>query len=111
MLLALATLLAIVLSNSPLAAAFTAFWEKPLGVLWQGQTFAHSLLHWVNHGLLTVFFFVVGLEIKREFTVGHLATFRSGALPVLAAFGGIILPAVIYATIAPPICVMDGVSQ
>ena len=101
-LLALATLLAIVLSNSPLAAAFAAFWEKPLGVLWEGQTFAHSLLHWVNHGLLTVFFFVVGLEIKREFTVGHLATLRSGALPVIAAFGGIILPAVIYAAIAPP---------
>ena len=64
--------------------------------------FAHSLLHWVNHGLLTIFFFVVGLEIKREFTVGHLATFRSGALPVIAALGGIVLPAVIYASIAPP---------
>jgi NhaA family Na+:H+ antiporter len=62
---------------------------------------APSLLHWVNHGLLTVFFFVVGLEIKREFTVGHLSTLRSGALPVIAAFGGIILPAVIYASIAP----------
>ena len=61
-----------------------------------------TLLDWVNHGLLTIFFFVVGLEIKREFTVGHLATFRSGALPVIAAFGGIVLPAVIYASIAPP---------
>lgn len=101
-LLGLATLLAIVLSNSPWASAFAALWEKPLGALWDGQTFAHSLLHWVNHGLLTVFFFVVGLEIKREFTVGHLATVRSGSLPVIAAFGGIILPAVIYAFIAPP---------
>ena len=61
-----------------------------------------SLLDWVNHGLLTIFFIVVGLEIKREFTVGHLATFRSGALPVVAALGGIVLPAVIYASIAPP---------
>jgi NhaA family Na+:H+ antiporter len=51
---------------------------------------------------LTIFFLVVGLEIKREFTVGHLASFRSGALPVIASFGGIILPAVIYASIAPP---------
>jgi Na+:H+ antiporter, NhaA family len=50
---------------------------------------------------LTIFFLVVGLEIKREFTVGHLASFRSGALPVTAAFGGIILPALIYALIAP----------
>jgi NhaA family Na+:H+ antiporter len=51
---------------------------------------------------LTIFFIVVGLEIKREFTVGHLATFRSGALPVIAALGGIVLPALIYALIAPP---------
>lgn len=101
-LLGLATLIAITLSNSPFAAAFAAFWERPMGVHWGAQAFTHSLLHWVNHGLLTVFFFVVGLEIKREFTVGHLATFRSGALPVIAAFGGIILPAVIYTSIAPP---------
>jgi NhaA family Na+:H+ antiporter len=102
LLLGLATLIALVLSNSPLRSAFAAFWETPLGFQWGTYAFAHSLLHWVNHGLLTVFFFVVGLEIKREFTVGHLATFRSGALPVIAAFGGIVLPAVIYASIAPP---------
>ncbi len=102
LLLGLATVLALVLSNSPLAAAFAAWWETPLGFQWGTQAFAHSLLHWVNHGLLAVFFFVVGLEIKREFTVGHLASFRSGALPVIAALGGIVLPAVIYASIAPP---------
>jgi NhaA family Na+:H+ antiporter len=51
---------------------------------------------------LTIFFIVVGLEIKREFTVGHLATLRSGALPVIASLGGIVLPALIYAFIAPP---------
>jgi NhaA family Na+:H+ antiporter len=60
-----------------------------------------SLLDWVNHGLLSVFFLVVGLEIKREFTVGHLATFRSGALPVAGALGGMILPIGIYLLIAP----------
>ncbi len=102
LLLGLATVLALVLSNSPLGSAFAAWWETPLGFQWGTRAFAHSLLHWVNHGLLAVFFFVVGLEIKREFTVGHLATFRSGALPVIAALGGIVLPAVIYASIAPP---------
>jgi NhaA family Na+:H+ antiporter len=102
LLLGLATLLALVLSNSPLGPAFAAFWEKPLGFLWDTTTFSQSLLHWVNHGLLSVFFFVVGLEIKREFTVGHLSTFRSGALPVIAALGGIALPAIIYSSIAPP---------
>ena len=102
LLLGLATVLALVLSNSPVNSAFAAFWERSLGFQWDTRLFVHSLLHWVNHGLLTVFFFVVGLEIKREFTVGHLATFRSGALPVMAAFGGILLPAAIYASIAPP---------
>jgi NhaA family Na+:H+ antiporter len=102
LLLGLATMLALVLSNSPLASAFATWWETPLGFQWGTSAFTHSLLHWVNHGLLTVFFFVVGLEIKREFTVGHLATLRSGALPVIAALGGIVLPAVIYASIAPP---------
>lgn len=101
LLLGLATVLALVLSNSPFGSPFAAWWETRLGFQWGESVFAQSLLHWVNHGLLTIFFFVVGLEIKREFTVGHLATFRSGALPVLAALGGIILPAVIYASLAP----------
>jgi NhaA family Na+:H+ antiporter len=102
LLLGLATVLALVLSNSRLGSAFLAWWETSLGIQWSTRAFTHSLLHWVNHGLLTVFFFVVGLEIKREFTVGHLATLRSGALPVVAALGGIVLPAVIYASFAPP---------
>jgi Na+:H+ antiporter, NhaA family len=101
LLLGLATVLALVFSNSPIAGAFAAWWETPSGFQWGDRAFAHSLLHWVNHGLLTIFFVVVGLEIKREFTVGHLATFRSGALPVIAAMGGIVLPAVIYSSIAP----------
>jgi NhaA family Na+:H+ antiporter len=102
LLLGLATLLALVLSNSSFGPAFAALWDTSLGFQWGARSFTHPLLHWVNHGLLTVFFFVVGLEIKREFTVGHLATLRSGALPVIAALGGIVLPAVIYASIAPP---------
>jgi NhaA family Na+:H+ antiporter len=102
LLLGLVTLIALVISNSPLGAAFADWWETPAGFQWGSNEFAHSMVHWVNHGLLTVFFFVVGLEIKREFTVGHLATFRSGAFPVIAAMGGIALPAVIYALIAPP---------
>src|SRR5687768_17312761 len=102
LLLGLATLFALVISNTAMGSAFAAFWETKFGLQFGDFAFQHSLLHWVNHGLLSVFFFVVGLEIKREFTVGHLSTFRSGALPVIAAFGGIALPAIIYATIAPP---------
>ncbi len=102
LLLGLATVLALVLSNSPVGPEFQSWWETRLGFQWGASTFDLTLLDWVNHGLLTIFFFVVGLEIKREFTVGHLASFRSGALPVIAAFGGIVLPALIYALIAPP---------
>jgi NhaA family Na+:H+ antiporter len=102
LLLGLATLLALVLSNTPMGPAFLSWWNTPFGFQWGASTFALTLLDWVNHGLLTIFFIVVGLEIKREFTVGHLATFRSGALPVIAALGGIVLPAVIFASIAPP---------
>ena len=101
LLLALATLLALALSNSPMKSTFASWWETAVGFQWGESSLALSLLDWVNHGLLTIFFVVVGLEIKREFTVGHLATFRSGALPVIAALGGIVLPAVIYASIAP----------
>jgi NhaA family Na+:H+ antiporter len=102
LLLGLATALALVLSNSRMGTAFQSWWETTLGFQWGASTFGLSLLDWVNHGLLTIFFIVVGLEIKREFTVGHLASFQSGALPVIAAFGGIVLPAIIYASIAPP---------
>ncbi|MCC6621726.1 MAG: Na+/H+ antiporter NhaA [Deltaproteobacteria bacterium] len=101
LLLLAATLLALVLSNTALGPEFVSWWETDFGVLWGSGTFTHSLTRWVNHGLLSIFFFVVGLEIKREFTVGHLSTFRSGALPVVAALGGIILPAVIFIALAP----------
>src|ERR1043165_6129179 len=101
LLLGLATVLALVLSNLAVGPAFQAWWETRLGFQWGASTFDLTLLDWVNHGLLTIFFFVVGLEIKREFTMGHLASFRSGALPVIAAFGGIMLPALIYGSIAP----------
>jgi Na+:H+ antiporter, NhaA family len=102
LLLGLATLLALALSNSPIGSAFGAWWETRVGIQWGDFAFALTLLDWVNHGMLTIFFIVVGLEIKREFTVGHLASFRSGVLPVIASLGGIILPAVIYTLIAPP---------
>jgi NhaA family Na+:H+ antiporter len=102
LLLGLATLLALVLSNSPAGPAFLSWWDTQFGFRWGASSFALSLLDWVNHGLLTIFFIVVGLEIKREFTVGHLASFRSGALPVVAALGGIALPAALFSLIAPP---------
>jgi NhaA family Na+:H+ antiporter len=65
------------------------------------SNFLMSLLHWINDGLLTIFFLVVGLEIKREFTVGHLASRRSAALPIAAAIGGMVAPALLYMLVIP----------
>jgi NhaA family Na+:H+ antiporter len=102
LMLLIATLAAIVLTNSQLGPSFAAFWETSLGVSFGAADFRMSLAHWVNDALLTVFFLVVGLEIKREFTVGHLATRRSAALPIAAAIGGMAVPALIYVFLVPP---------
>ena len=78
------TMVAIVVTNSPIRPAFDAFWRQELGVSLGDGAFRMSILHWVDDGLLTVFFLVVGLEVKREMTVGHLASRRSAALPIAA---------------------------
>jgi NhaA family Na+:H+ antiporter len=100
-LLLLATVLAILVTNSPLGPAFAAFWQKEAGIVAGDAGFQLSLLHWVNDAALTVFFLVVGLEIKREFTVGHLASRRAAALPIAAAVGGMLAPALIYVALVP----------
>jgi NhaA family Na+:H+ antiporter len=100
-LLLLASIIAVTFTNSTLAAGFLSFWATPFGFSLGSAEFRLSLLHWVNDGLLTIFFLVVGLEIKREFTVGHLATRRSAALPVVAAIGGLVFPVLAYRLILP----------
>jgi NhaA family Na+:H+ antiporter len=101
LLLLLMTVAAIVISNSPMGPSFLALWETAFGVRFGGTNFALSVVDWVNHGLLTVFFLVVGLEIKRELTVGRLATARAATFPLAAAAGGMVAPAIIFLLIAP----------
>ena len=91
-----ATILALILSNSVWHVPYHAFWEKHLGLHWGGWGLDQSLHHWINDGLMAVFFFVVGLELKREFLVGELSSLRDAALPIIAALGGMIVPALIY---------------
>lgn len=100
-LLLIATVLAVTLTNTALGPAFEAFWQQYLGFTWGDGAFKMSLQHWVNDGLLTIFFLVVGLEIKREFTVGHLAGRRSAALPIAGAIGGMLVPALFYLAFLP----------
>jgi NhaA family Na+:H+ antiporter len=99
--LLLTSIIAVALTNSLWGAAFQDLWQREWGVVFGDSRFVLSLLHWINDGLLTVFFLVVGLEIKRELTVGHLASRRSAALPIAAALGGMVAPALIYSLIVP----------
>jgi NhaA family Na+:H+ antiporter len=101
LLLFAAVVLALVVSNTAWAPGFAAFWQSEFGVEWNGGGFRLPMLRWVNDGLLTIFFLVVGLEIKREFTVGHLATRSLAALPVAASIGGMVVPAAIYLALIP----------
>ncbi len=100
-LLLLATALALLIANLPAGPAFEAFWHTELGLILGDGAARMSLLHWVNDGLLTIFFLVVGLEIKREFTTGSLASRRPAALPIAAAIGGMAVPALIYLLLIP----------
>lgn len=94
--LMLGTLLAFLLANSPMADSVADFWATYLTFSFGDFSLSEDLLHWVNDGLMVIFFFVVGLEIKREITVGELASPRRALLPVIAALGGIVVPAGIY---------------
>jgi Na+:H+ antiporter, NhaA family len=90
---------ALVWTNSPLSASYGSLWATDLSVGLGRHSLAMDLRHWVNEGLMTVFFFVVGLEIKRELDGGELGTIRKASFPVLAALGGMIFPALIYVAI------------
>ena len=90
-------LLALVLANSPFREAYTHFLEHHFGFSINGQTYLDfSLEHWINDGLMSMFFFVVGLELKREFIGGELRDLRKVTLPVVAALCGMLFPAAIY---------------
>jgi NhaA family Na+:H+ antiporter len=86
-------------ANSPWAESYFHLWETHVGVSLAGRVLDLSLHHWINDGLMAVFFFVVGLEIKREMLVGELSSARQAALPIAGALGGMLVPAGIYAAI------------
>jgi Na+:H+ antiporter, NhaA family len=92
-----AAALALGWANSPWRAAYDALWQTPLAVQLGRFAIQADLRHWVSDGLMTLFFLVVGLEIKRELVAGELRTWRRAALPVVAAAGGMAVPALIYA--------------
>ncbi len=91
-----AAIAALILANSPWGGAWEELWQAPLGVTVGDRWLGMSLGHWVNDGLMVLFFLVVGLEIKRELVVGELREPRTALVPMLAAAGGAIVPAIIF---------------
>ncbi|HEX2077719.1 MAG TPA: Na+/H+ antiporter NhaA, partial [Longimicrobium sp.] len=86
-------------ANSPWAAGYHHLWETELTLRLGADQLSYPLHHWINDGLMAVFFFLVGLEIKREALIGELASLRRAALPAAAALGGMVVPALLYAVL------------
>jgi NhaA family Na+:H+ antiporter len=99
MLLLAATVVALVWANSPWRTEYEHLWHTRVALRFGSFNVSADLRHWVNDGLMSLFFLVVGLEIKREVLTGELRTVRAAALPAIAAFGGMIAPALLYAAI------------
>ena len=98
--LILGAVVAVILANSPLRHSVDDFWHAHVRISAGPITLDESLKHWVNDALMTIFFFVAGLEIKRELVAGSLADRRQAMLPVFAAVGGMVVPALLYVAVS-----------
>ena len=107
-LLMLCAIAALVIANSPWHEAYHHFLELSLTIGFDGFQISQSLHHWINDGLMALFFFVVGLELKREIMVGELADPKQAMLPIIAAIGGMVVPVIIYLAINPEGNARDG---
>ena len=96
MLLFGATILALIIANSRFGDQFQAFWQYKIGFSTSGFELIKPLILWVNDGLMAVFFFLIGLEIKRELLIGELNTVKKASFPLFAAIGGMVVPVVLF---------------
>lgn len=88
LMLILATIVSLVLANTPFQNTYTGFWNIDLG--------GHTVTHYINDGLMAIFFLMIGLELEREIYIGELADLKSASLPIMGAIGGMVLPAAFY---------------
>ena len=92
----LATISALILANSPISDNFLGFWNNYITISLPGLELSKPVIKWINDGLMVIFFFLIGLEIKRELIAGELNDFKKASLPLFAAIGGMIVPAVLF---------------
>ena len=95
-LLIIFTVIALAWANSPWAASYHQLWQTHLKIFSGSFSLNYSIFHWINDGLMVIFFFTVGLEIKRELLVGELSSVQKASLPIAGALGGMIFPAILY---------------
>ncbi len=102
------TLIALAWANSPWAASYIQTWNSVLTIKVGPFGLSKELILWINDGLMAIFFFIVGLEIKREMLTGELSSFRSAAFPVMGAIGGMVVPALIFVLFNQNLDSFDG---
>ena len=93
------TVIALVLANTPLTDSYIHFFHTKVDLNVGSWQLSHTIHHWINDGLMAIFFFIIGLEIKREILVGELSNIKVAILPILSAIGGMLFPALIYLSI------------
>ena len=98
-LLFLATLAAVIVANSSLGHDYHDLWQMPFGMTFADKTISMSLTYWIDDGLMALFFLMVGLEIKREMVIGELSSPKKASFPIIAALGGMIVPAILYLSV------------
>ena len=94
-----ATISALILANSAISESFLSFWQNEVSITLPGFNLSKPLLKWINDGLMAIFFFLIGLELKREIIVGELNRIKNASLPFFAAIGGMIVPALLFITL------------
>lgn len=95
------TVLAVYIANSSLSESYMTLLSSEIGLTFANNSFSMSLLHWINDVLMAIFFLVVGLEIKRDMLIGELSSVKKASFPIVAAIGGMIIPAIIYISLNP----------
>lgn len=106
--LLLFTVIAILWTNSSFSNSYFNLWEQKITISVFSFTLSETLKHWINDGLMAIFFFVAGLEIKRELLIGELSTGRKASLPVFAGLGGMIVPALMYTFLNQDLATLNG---